>query len=111
MPVFRLQNARVVLSLDADFLGTEGDVVENAANWAKSRKVNGPSDKMSRLYAVEGHLSITGSNADHRLRIKNSQVEAFAWALAAELEKDNKVVLPADMAPWPPTSRPTGAAR
>jgi molybdopterin-containing oxidoreductase family iron-sulfur binding subunit len=99
VPVFRLQNTRVVLSLDADFLGTEGDVVENSANWAKSRKVNGPNDKMSRLYAVEGHLSVTGSNADHRLRLKTSQVEAFAWALAAELIKDNKVVLPPDMAP------------
>ena len=99
VPVFRLAQARVVVSLDSDFLGTEGDVVENAAGWARSRKVNTGEDRMSRLYAIEGHLSITGTNADHRLRVKTSQVEAFAWALAAELLKDNKVVLPADMVP------------
>ncbi len=100
VPVFRLQLSRVVVSLDSDFLGVEGDAVDNAAQWAVTRRVSKPGDKMSRLYSVEGHLSITGSNADHRLRVKTSQVEAFAWALAAELTKDNRTIIPADMAPF-----------
>ncbi len=95
--MFRLAQAKVVVSLDSDFLGTEGDTVENAAGWARSRRVDAVEGKVSRLYAVEGHLSLTGTNADHRLRVKTSQVEAFAWSLAAELLKENKVVLPADM--------------
>ena len=97
VPVYRLAQAKVIVSLDSDFLGTEGDAVENAAGWARSRKVEGADGRVSRLYAVEGHLSLTGTNADHRLRLKTSQVEAFAWALAAELAKDNRLVLPADM--------------
>ena len=40
---------------------------------------------MSRLYAVEAFLTLTGANADHRLRVPASQVPALAARLAVEV--------------------------
>ena len=40
---------------------------------------------MNRIYSVENGFSITGSFADHRLRVKASEVHAFANALAGTL--------------------------
>ncbi|HSR53679.1 MAG TPA: TAT-variant-translocated molybdopterin oxidoreductase [Acidobacteriota bacterium] len=81
----RLENARVVLALDCDFLGLEPDSVSNARGWAEGRQVSAPQDDMSRLYAAESVLSLTGSNADHRLPLKSGQIGALAAALASEL--------------------------
>jgi MoCo/4Fe-4S cofactor protein with predicted Tat translocation signal len=96
-PVYRLNKARVVVSLDSDFLSTDGDSVENARAWASLRHLEQPGDDMSRLYAVEGHYSLTGTNADHRLRIAPSQVEAVAFALAAAF-KAKGAAIPPDIA-------------
>ncbi len=38
-----------------------------------------------RLYVAEGTPSITGGMAEHRFRMRTSEVEAFAVALAQEL--------------------------
>ncbi len=40
---------------------------------------------MSRLYVVEGRLSLTGSMADHRLRMPSSSIGAIATLLASKL--------------------------
>jgi MoCo/4Fe-4S cofactor protein with predicted Tat translocation signal len=94
--VYKLDKAKVALSLDADFL-TEGPAaVRNARDFMKNRKVrtgkaslaagDGVSvDNMNRLYAVESMLTSTGAVADHRLTLKPSQVEDFVKALAAKI--------------------------
>ena len=94
--VVSYERARVVLSLDADFLGTGAGSVVNSSRWAKLRTLKDEKSQMSRLYSVEGVLSLTGANADHRLRLATSQIEAFAFQVAIELQKDN-LVLPADL--------------
>jgi MoCo/4Fe-4S cofactor protein with predicted Tat translocation signal len=76
------QSARVVLSLDRDFLSRDPDEVPNARGFAKSREVFRTDDEMSRLYVVESGFSVTGGQADHRLRLAPSRVTAFAVALA-----------------------------
>ncbi len=96
-PLYRLNKAWVVVSLDADLLCTEHNGVSNANLWSTLRVVDKPDDEMSRLYAVEGTYSVTGSNADHRLRLRPSQVEAFTFALAGELLAQGQVALPADI--------------
>jgi len=48
--------------------------------WADRRE---PGPEMNRLYALECALSVTGMNADHRLRIRPSQLLPVALALAA----------------------------
>ncbi len=87
-PRYSFKAAQAVLSLDNDFLGNEGPSVAYANEWAESRrvdKVTAKDAKLSRLYAVEARYSLTGSNADHRVRASHGQVEAFAHAVAAEL--------------------------
>jgi MoCo/4Fe-4S cofactor protein with predicted Tat translocation signal len=84
-PLYELDQAAVVLALDSDFLITETGAVRHARAFAKRRAPSSPRDPMSRLYVVEGTFSVTGSNADHRLRLPSSQVEGYLRALASEL--------------------------
>ncbi len=84
LPQPLLDKADVILSLDHDFLGTDGEVSSIRAFSAR-RKVDGPDSKMNRLYVVENRYTITGGIADHRLRIPVSQVGAFALALAGQI--------------------------
>lgn len=86
-PVF--EKADVILSLDSDFLGSEGNVSQTRAFSAR-RKVTGVDAKMNRLYVVENRYTVTGGIADHRLRIAASQIGAFALALASEIANATK---------------------
>ena len=84
-PVPRLEKAKVVLSLDSDFLQTEPGAIRNTKGYAKGRFLSGPNEPMSRLYVVEPLLSLTGANADHRLRVPARDVEKYLQALTLEL--------------------------
>ncbi len=84
-PVYHLDQARKIVALDADFLHTESESLAAARGFAAGRKVEGPEGDMNRLYAVESALSLTGSSADHRIRLRGREVAAFASALAREL--------------------------
>jgi molybdopterin-containing oxidoreductase family iron-sulfur binding subunit len=87
---FDLDQADVIVSVDADFLGVEGDTVRNAALFAAGRRLAADTDsRMSRLYSVEPSFTITGMNADHRLRLAGSQVGSFLRHLAAETFGDS----------------------
>ncbi|MBD3258538.1 4Fe-4S dicluster domain-containing protein [candidate division GN15 bacterium] len=86
-PVYDFSRADIVVSLDADFLGTESDNIANAHGFAEARRVMSQDDSMNRLYAAEAALSITGAMADHRLRVATGRVVAVAAALAAELKR------------------------
>jgi len=83
-PVLQFDKADVILALDSDFLGTEGDV-DTTRKFSSRRKVTGPDSVMNRLYVVENRYTVTGGISDHRLRIAASQIASFAIALAAEI--------------------------
>ncbi|PID38416.1 MAG: hypothetical protein CSB49_05770, partial [Proteobacteria bacterium] len=76
-PVYDLGRADRILTLDHDFLGLEGDVLRNARHYTWRRRISSEKDTMNRLYAVEPTFSLTGSNADHRLRLAPSQIGSF----------------------------------
>lgn len=84
-PRYRFDKADVILSLDGDFLGTGIAHVRHAHDFANRRRVRGATVDMNRLYAAESTPSITGAMADHRFRMRASDVEGFARAVAAEL--------------------------
>ena len=85
-PRYDLGEADVILSLDSDFLdGRHRDFLHNTQSFAEGRRLEGPEDDMSRLYAVESQFSTTGGTADHRLRMQARRIKAFAAALGAEL--------------------------
>jgi len=80
---YRLENAAVIVSLDADFLsaGFPGNV-RYIRDFAKKRN---PDAEMSRLYAVESTPSSTGAKADHRLPLRAVEIEHFAKALVSAI--------------------------
>jgi molybdopterin-containing oxidoreductase family iron-sulfur binding subunit len=75
-----------ILALDSDFLGCEPDQVLNSRGFARRRKVSGGEGTMNRLYAVESTYTVTGTMADHRLRLPASQIGAYLIALTKELQ-------------------------
>ncbi|MCA9735709.1 MAG: TAT-variant-translocated molybdopterin oxidoreductase [Deferribacteres bacterium] len=86
MPVYSLENAQVVLSLNADLLLMESENIRNNKGFAKGRKLASEKDRMNRLYVAEPTFTITGGAADHRLRVQARQMGAFTAALALELD-------------------------
>ncbi len=83
--MLRLDRATVILSLDADPLSTDPEMIRHARGFADGRRAGASGGTMNRLYAVEGVYSLTGAMADHRLRLGSRQIPAFLAALAARL--------------------------
>jgi molybdopterin-containing oxidoreductase family iron-sulfur binding subunit len=82
---YRLDRAKVIVSLESDFIGGEDDGVRLTRDFARGRRIEKPTDSLNRLYVVESLMTITGANADHRLRLPPSQIAAVAARLAAEV--------------------------
>lgn len=84
LPAVQWDKARVVLALESDFLGTEGNRIEQVRGFARGRDIM-ENDSFNRLYAVEGNMSVTGMNADYRLRLRPDAQAGFVMALLNEL--------------------------
>jgi MoCo/4Fe-4S cofactor protein with predicted Tat translocation signal len=82
-PSVKWNEAKIILSLDGDFLGESDNKIENVRLFSDGRDVM--SKNFNRLYVVEGNLSITGMNADYRLRLRPDAQHKFALALANEI--------------------------
>jgi len=87
-PIYRFEKAKRILSLDADFLQAESGSLQYARDFAKGRRLTKKDDPMSRLYMAESGLSITGTMADHRLRLASSHMFALAAAVAFKVTGD-----------------------
>ena len=74
IPSYHFDKADVIVSFNADFLGTWISPIEYAAAYAKGRKINDVTKaRMSRHIQVENHMSLSGSNADNRILVKPSE--------------------------------------
>src|SRR5918911_311026 len=82
--IYRFDQAKRILSIDSDFLSCVAGSLPYAAGFIGGRRVSETKD-MNRLYAVETTPTNTGAKADHRLRLRPSEVENFARAVAAGL--------------------------
>ncbi len=82
---YNFLNANVVVSLDSDFLASGPGWLRYAREFSAKRRVTAEQKSMNRLYVAEPNPTATGSKADHRFPMRASAVEAFAFALAAEL--------------------------
>jgi MoCo/4Fe-4S cofactor protein with predicted Tat translocation signal len=78
--VYDFSKADVILSLDADFLESRPANLAYARQFADRRDPK--NGALNRLYVAEARFSITGGMADHRLRVKSSEVLAVAAAVA-----------------------------
>ncbi len=64
---------------------TEDRPEGRAANQTYARQATAGKSTTARLYVAEGTPSVTGTNADHRIRLRTSEVPAFAAELARAL--------------------------
>lgn len=85
LPSYDYANAAVIVSLESDFLNFESESVNATRGFADGRRMTTASDPMNRLYVIESYFSLTGGSADHRLRLKSSEIRAFTVALGFEL--------------------------
>ncbi|MCH2176080.1 MAG: TAT-variant-translocated molybdopterin oxidoreductase [Lentisphaeria bacterium] len=87
-PIYHYDKAKTILALDANFLGTESDLVRNTQNFVATRNVDSGKKAidMSRLYSFECNFSQTGGQADHRVKMKTSEIYGALGALVAELK-------------------------
>ncbi len=84
-PQYHLDRAEVIVCFDSDLLGGHLNQVRHAHDWALGRK-SADNGKMSRLYAAESAMSVTGGVADHRLPIRSAKIGELVLALAERLK-------------------------
>ena len=82
---YDLAKAKVVVSLDSDFLASGTGSLRYARQFAAGRRVGENQTEINRLYVVEPMPTPTGAKADHRLPLRAADIEEFAWALATGL--------------------------
>ncbi len=73
LPTYHLEKAKVLVSFDADFLGTWGSPVQFTKDWAARRRPDAELDVMSWHAQFEARMSPTGANADLRVPLKPSE--------------------------------------
>ena len=85
LPHYRFDRAKVIVGLDADFLGTWISPVEYTAQWREARRIGGSASNRAHHVQFEARLSLTGTKADRRYRIAPGQVGSLLSHLAARL--------------------------
>ena len=82
---YNLENAKTIITLDADILGgMDAGGTANAISFAKSRDADGGS--MSRMYSIESQFTQTGASADHRLSVRSGDIAGFLGSLARVID-------------------------
>ncbi len=81
IPSYHFDNAKVIVSLGADFLGTWLSPTEFSKQYSVNKKVKSEKPELSRHIQFESMLSLTGSNADDRYLHKPSEAGAVAVAI------------------------------
>ncbi len=83
--IYDFSKAKVLLSLDCDFLSSGYPGFHRYTREFSRRRRPELKQEMLRFYAVESTPTNTAGKADHRLPMKASEVESFARALATAL--------------------------
>jgi MoCo/4Fe-4S cofactor protein with predicted Tat translocation signal len=81
LPAYHFENAKVIVSLGADFLGTWLNTAEITRQYGATRKISAAKPEMSKHFQFESTMSLTGANADERFTHRPSQAGAVALAL------------------------------
>jgi molybdopterin-containing oxidoreductase family iron-sulfur binding subunit len=87
VPFYRFDKAKMIVSIDADFLGSWLNTTAFNKQFADGRR---NPEKMSRLVVFDSNYSLTGANADIRYKIKPSQQLAVVMGIIAELSKSGR---------------------
>ncbi len=87
VPSYHFDKAKLVVSFGADFLGSWLMPVEFTKQYAAGRKLDEGQKEMSQHIQLEAGMSLTGSNADKRILLKNSQQKITLANLYNKLAK------------------------
>lgn len=87
IPSYDFSKADLIVSFDADFLGSWLSPIEYTKQYSERRKLVDGQRSMSRHLHFEGGMSLTGSNADERIQIRPSQEKLVIANLYNELKK------------------------
>ncbi len=79
LPSYDLSNAKSIVSVGADFMGNFPASIALTNQYAKGR--NPENSWMSKHFQFESVLSLSGSNADHRVPVKLSEQGAVVASL------------------------------
>lgn len=82
VPQYWFDKAKVIVSIDADFLGTWINPTAFTHQYTQGRK---DIKNMSRMVSFDSNYSLTGGNADIRFKIKPSQQLDVAMGLLHEI--------------------------
>jgi molybdopterin-containing oxidoreductase family iron-sulfur binding subunit len=104
-PHYHLERADVLVSFEADFLGTWISPVEFTAAYQAGRRPQGTPPRMSYHVQFESRLSLTGSKADQRLIVRPGDIGLIMSHLAARLAQRAGVRLPEERLEEPPVAR------
>jgi molybdopterin-containing oxidoreductase family iron-sulfur binding subunit len=83
LPSYHFDQAKTIVSLDADFLGTWLSPIEFSKQYSAGRKVNAKHLSMSRHYQIEPTHTLSGAAADYRATCRPSELGKVAAALYA----------------------------
>jgi len=95
------ENADCIVSIGCDFLGTWLSPVEFSAGYARRRALNSENPGLSKHYQIEAAMSLTGTNADIRIKVERAdygKVLSYIYNRLATQQGLN----PAEMATPPP---------
>ncbi|HET6284325.1 MAG TPA: 4Fe-4S dicluster domain-containing protein, partial [Polyangia bacterium] len=87
VPHYAFDRARVIVALEADFLGTWVSPVEFARAYAQGRGRRRTDAAPSLHVQVESGFSVTGSNADVRIAVAPSELGTVAAALLVRVAR------------------------
>ena len=79
---YDLTQAKVIVSLGADFLVSGPSAIRHAREFSAGRRIRHEEGEMNRLYAIESTPSLTGGMADHRWAVRPSELAGLATQLA-----------------------------
>lgn len=84
-PLIQWDKAEIILSLESDFLGYEGNLPEQTRMFTSRRDVM-KGKNFNRLYSADGTMNSTAMNADYRLRVRPDQQLEFVLSLINEFK-------------------------
>jgi molybdopterin-containing oxidoreductase family iron-sulfur binding subunit len=96
LPHYHFDRADVIVSFDADFLGTWISPVEHTAAYQAGRRPRGNPARMSYHVQFESRMSLTGSKADQRLALAPGEIGLILSQLAKRLATKASVPLPSE---------------
>src|SRR5262249_29681258 len=96
LPRYRLDRADVLVSFDADFLGTWITPVEYTSGYRAKRLLRADRPYRSHHTQIESRLSLTGSKADERVCASPAETRALIIQLALDLARQAGVPLTAN---------------